>query len=58
MKRVAAIALSEKQKEGLIFENRPGVTVNDILTDDDTNEVFNGIDGNVAGADWEAEPPE
>ena len=34
MKQVAAMALAEKHNEGLIFENRTGSTVNDILPDD------------------------
>ena len=58
MKRVAEVALSKKQNEGLIFENRAGVTVNDILPDDDANKEFKTIDGNFAGGDWEAEPME
>ena len=37
MKKVAETALSEKQNEGLIFENRTGATVNDILPDDKEN---------------------
>ena len=45
MKRVAAIALAKKQNEGLIFENRTGATVNDILPDDEANEAL--IDGNI-----------
>ena len=58
MKGVASMALAEKQNEGLIFENCAGVTVNDIFPDDDTNEAFNKIDGNIEGVDWEVEPPE
>ena len=38
MKRVAAMALAKKQNKGLIFENRTGATVNDILPDDKANE--------------------
>ena len=52
------MALSEKQNEGLLFENRAGVTVNDILPDDDANEAFKEIDGNIEGVDWEVETPE
>ena len=55
MKRVAAMALSEKQNKGLIFENRTGATVNDILQDDEANKAFNELDGNITGVDWEAE---
>ena len=53
MKRVAAMALAEKQNEGLIFENLTGATVNDILLDDEANEAFDKIDGNITGVDWE-----
>ena len=52
------MALAEKQNERLIFENRAGTTVNDIFPDDEANEAVNEIDGNIAGVDWEAEPPE
>ena len=55
MKKVAETALSEKQNEGLIFENRTGATVNDILPDDKANEMFNELDKNIKGVDWEAE---
>ena len=55
MKRVAAMALAEKQNEGFIFENRTGATVNDILPDDEANEAFEKIDGNITVVDWEAE---
>ena len=41
MKCVAEMALAEKQNKGLIFENRTGATINDILPDDKTNEAFN-----------------
>ena len=46
------MALAEKQNKGLIFENRNGVTVNDILLDDDANKVFKKINGNIKGVDW------
>ena len=55
MKRVAAMALAKKQNEGLIFENSTGSTVNDILPDDEANETFDEIDGNITGVEWEAE---
>ena len=55
MKHVAAMDLAEKQNEGLIFENRTGATVNDILPDVEANKAFNGIDGNITGVKWEAE---
>ena len=55
MKRVAAMALVGKQNEGLIFENCTGATVNDILPDDEANEMFNELDKNIKGVDWEAE---
>ena len=49
--------LAKKQNEGLIFENCVGATVNDIFPDDEANEAFNKINGNIAGMDWEVEPP-
>ena len=55
MKHVAAIALPKKQNKGLIFENHTGATVNYILPDDEADEAFNEIDGNITGVDWEAE---
>ena len=55
MKGVAEMDLAEKQNKGLIFENRTGATVNDIMTDDKANEAFNKIDGNITGVDWETE---
>ena len=58
MKQLAEISLSKKQNEGLIFENRTGATVNNIFPYDETNKAFNKIDRDIAGVDWEAEPPE
>ena len=55
MKRVAAMALAKKQNEGLIFENRTGATINEILTDDEANESFDELNGNITVVDWEAE---
>ena len=55
MKRVVAMALAKKQNEGLIFENSIRSTVNDILPDDEANETFDKIDGNITGVEWEAE---
>ena len=55
MKRVAEMALAEKQNEGLIFENRTGAKVNDLQPDDEANEAFNKINGNITGVEWEAE---
>ena len=52
MKLLAEMALDEKQNEGLIFENSTGATVNDILPDDEANEAFNKIDGNIVGVGW------
>ena len=54
MKRVAEMALSKRQNEGLIFENRTGATVNDILPDDEANKAFKKIVINLTGVDWEA----
>ena len=58
MKQVAAMALSEKNTKGLIVEKCASITVNNILPDDDVNEEFSEIDGNITGVEWEAEPPE
>ena len=55
MKRVAEMDLAEKQNKGLIFENRTGATVNDIMPDDKANEAFNKIDGNITEVEWETE---
>ena len=55
MNRVAAMALAKKQNKGLIFENRTGTTVNDLLPDDEANELFIKIDRNITGVDWGAE---
>ena len=55
MKRVVAMALAEKQNEGLIFENHTGATVNHILPNDEANEAFDEIDGDITGVEWEAE---
>ena len=55
MKRVAAIALAEKQNESLIVENRTGVTVNNILPYDETDEGFDKIERNITGVEWETE---
>ena len=55
MKYLAAMALAKKQNEGLIFENRTRSTVNDILPDDEANEAFEKIDGNIKDVEWEAE---
>ena len=49
------MALTEKQNEGLIFENCTGTMVNNILPYDEANKAFNEIDGNIAGVGWEAE---
>ena len=38
MKCVAAMALAKKQNKDLIFKNRTGATINDLLTDDKANE--------------------
>ena len=55
MKHVAAMDLAEKQNEGLIFENRTIATVNDLLPDDEANETFDELDGDITGVYWEAE---
>ena len=55
MKQLAEMALAEKQNKVLIFENCIGATVNDILPYDEANEVFDKIDENIPGVDWEAE---
>ena len=63
MKRVAEMSLAEKNPEGLIFENRLVLAVDDILLDDDSNKAFSKINSNIPGVEWEAErlevePPE
>ena len=40
----------------MIFDNRAGIAVDDILSYDDANEVFHKIDGNIAGLEWGTEP--
>ena len=52
MKRVATMALAEKQNEGLIFENHTCAKVNDVLLDDEANEVFNENGINIVEVDW------
>ena len=49
------MAFARKQNKELVFENRTGTTVNNILPDDKANEAFYEIDGNIVGVDWEAE---
>ena len=39
----------------MIFENRAGVKVKDILPDDEANKAFDKLDRNITGVDWEAE---
>ena len=39
-KLVAEMNLAEIQNKGMMFENRTGATVNDILTDDKANKAF------------------
>ena len=55
MKRVAEMVSAEKQNEVLIFEKRTGATVNNLLPDDETNEAFNKLVGNITGVEWDAE---
>ena len=55
MKRVEAMALAKIQNKGLVFENRTGTTVNDILPDDEANKAFEKLDENITEVDWEAE---
>ena len=52
------MALAKKHNKGLTSEKRAGATVSNILPDDEANEAFKKIDGNIAGVDWEAETPE
>ena len=40
MKHVAVMALAKKQNEGLVFENRTGAMVNDIMPYEEANEAF------------------
>ena len=39
----------------MIFENCTGSTVNNILPDDEANEIFDKLDRNIIGVDWETE---
>ena len=55
MKCVVTMALAKKQNKGFILENRTGATVNDILPDDEANEAFDELDGNITRVEWEAE---
>ena len=55
IKQVASMALAEKQNKGQILKNCTGTAVNDILPDDEANEAFKEIDGNITGVDWEVE---
>ena len=41
------MAIAEKQNEVLIFENRTGAKVNDILPDDEAKEAFDELDRNI-----------
>ena len=58
MKRVTAMALPKKQNKGIIFENHTGAGIKDIFPDEEANKVFNKINRNITGVDWEAEPLE
>ena len=49
IKRVAVMALADKQSKEIIFENHLELAVNDILPDDYVNEAFSKINGNIAG---------
>ena len=44
---MATMALAEEQNEGLIFKDRTGATLNDIMPDDKANKAFNEIDRNI-----------
>ena len=46
------MTLYEKHTKGLVLDIRIGVSVNDILLDDDTSEAFDNIDGNIVGGEW------
>ena len=48
------MALSEKQNKELIFENRTGAAVNDIMSNDKANKALNEINGNIERVDWKA----
>ena len=51
MKTVAEMSLAKKQHEGLMFENRTGAMVNDILSDDEASEVFDELNRNITGGE-------
>ena len=42
----------------MIFENCTGIAVDDISPDDDVNEAFRKMDGNIAELEWGTEPLE
>ena len=42
----------------MIFGNCTGVAVDDISPDDDVNEAFRKMDGNIAEVEWGTEPLE
>ena len=48
---VAAMDLSVKRNKGIIFEDRTGVTVNTIMQDEKSNELYYKIDRNIIGVD-------
>ena len=50
--------MSKKRHKGVIFDYRLGIARDNILPDDDANEAFREIDGNIAEVEWEAEPLE
>ena len=52
MKQLEAMPLSKNQSEGLFFDNCTGISVEDILPDDDANEVLRDIDRNIVGVEW------
>ena len=51
MKRLEAMAMAKTQPEGLFFDNCTGISVEDILPDDDANEAFSKIDRNIVGVE-------
>ena len=56
MKQLAKMALAEKQYEGIIFKNRLGIVVYDILIYFYSSKAFRYINGNITEVDLEAGP--
>ena len=47
--------MAKTQPEGLFFDNCTGISVEDILPDDDANEAFSKIDRNIVGVECQTD---